>query len=242
MIKRISVFLFGLISYALFFASLVYFMGWITGVGVPTPLDAAAQLPTGQALAVDFGLLLAFSLQHSVMARPGFKAWWTRFVPHNMERSVYVLVSSLTLLAVMMYWQPIGGLLWDLSSQPARISAYAVFALGWAVLFIATFLINHFDLFGLRQVWLQLIGRSYSQLPFKTPFMYRWVRHPLYVGWLLILWAAPTMTLAHFTLAACWTGYILVAIQLEERDLLRVHREYAKYREEVPMLVPRLTG
>lgn len=242
MIKKISVFLFGVLSYALFFGCLVYFMGWIAGIGTPTAIDAAPRLPMSQALAVDFGLLLAFAVQHSVMARPGFKAWWTRFVPHSLERSIYVLASSIALLAVMVLWQPVGGVMWDFTSSTARVAVYGVFALGWVILFLATFLINHFDLFGLRQVWLQLMGRAYSQLPFKTPFMYRWVRHPLYVGWLLIFWAAPTMTLAHFTLAVCWTAYILIAIQLEERDLVRMHREYAKYREEVPMLIPRLTG
>jgi protein-S-isoprenylcysteine O-methyltransferase Ste14 len=241
MTKRISVFLFGVLSYVLFFASLMYFMGWIAGVGVPTPLDAQPTLPMGQALAVDLGLLLAFGLQHSVMARPGFKAWWTRWVPHSVERSVYVLASSAFLLAVMIFWEPIGGTLWSVENQAGRFAFYAVFALGWAVLFLATFSINHFDLFGLRQVWLHLVGRPYTQLPFKTPLMYRWVRHPLYVGWLLIFWATPKMTIAHFVLAVCWTGYILVAIEFEERDLLSAHREYAKYREEVPMLVPRLT-
>jgi methanethiol S-methyltransferase len=242
LIGRISAFIFGVTAYAAFFASLVYFMGWIAGVGVPATLDAAPTKPAGIAIAADLGLMLLFALQHSIMARPRFKAWWTGFVPISIERSVYVLFSSIALLAMMAHWQPLGGVIWAFASSAGKFAIYGLFALGWAVLFLATFLINHFDLFGLRQVWLNLIGRPYTALPFKTPFMYRWVRHPLYVGWLMIFWAAPTMTAAHLLLAVALSTYILIAIQYEERDLITAHREYAKYREEVPMLVPRLTG
>jgi len=242
MLGRIGTFTFGVVAYLAFFATLVYFMGWIVGIGVPVPLDAPASINTWQALAIDIGLIALFGLQHSVMARPGFKAWWTQFVPARLERSIYVLLSSVALFAMMAFWQPLGGVLWSVQGEAARNAIYALFALGWAILFLATFLINHFDLFGLRQVWLHLVRKPYTELKFGTPFLYRFVRHPLYVGWLLIFWAAPTMTVAHLVLALGLTAYILIAIPLEERDLMRVHREYAEYRERVPMLIPKIGG
>lgn len=242
MLDRITTFTFGVVAYLAFFATLLYFMGWIVGIGVPVPLDAPAAINTWQALAIDTGLMALFGLQHSVMARPGFKAWWTQFVPARLERSVYVLLSSVALFIMMAFWQPLGGVLWSVQGEAARNAIYALFGLGWAILFLATFLINHFDLFGLRQVWLHLVQKPYTELKFGTPFLYRFVRHPLYVGWLLIFWAAPTMTIAHLVLALGLTAYILIAIPLEERDLMRVHREYAEYRERVPMLIPKIGG
>jgi protein-S-isoprenylcysteine O-methyltransferase Ste14 len=242
MIGRISAFLFGVIAYAAFFASLVFFMGWIAGFGVPVALDGPATGSVGVAIAADLGLMLVLALQHSVMARPKFKAWWTRIVPQSIERSTYVLLSSIALLAMMIFWQPLGGVVWSVDHSIGKWAIRGVFALGWVVLFVSTFLINHFDLFGLRQVWLKLVDRHYTQLPFGTPFLYRWVRHPLYVGWIMIFWAAPTISIAHLLLATALTTYILVAIQFEERDLIKSHSEYAQYREEVPMLVPRLGG
>lgn len=242
MFGRIVNFAFGIAAYGMFFASLLYFAGWIAGVGVPVSLDDPAALTTWQAILIDLGLLTMFGLQHSVMARPAFKQWWMQYVPAPMERSVYVLCSSVALLVLMLCWQPLGGVIWSVQSEAARIAVYAVFALGWAVLFLATFLINHFDLFGLRQVWLHLLDRPYTPLQFGTPFLYRVVRHPLYVGWLLIFWAAPTMTTAHLLLAMGLSAYILIAIPIEERDLMRLHREYSRYREQVPMLLPRLRG
>jgi protein-S-isoprenylcysteine O-methyltransferase Ste14 len=240
MFGRVTAFAFGVGAYLASFATLLYFMGWIAGVGVPVPLDSPASVTSWRAVAIDLGLLAMFALQHSVMARPRFKAWWTRFVPGVVERSDYVLVSSVALFAVMAFWQPLGGVVWSVGSDAWRIPIYGVFVLGWAILFLATFLLNHFDLFGLRQVWLHFVNRPYTQLAFDTPFLYRIVRHPLYVGWLLIFWATPTMTVAHLLLATTLSAYILIAIQFEERDLLRVHREYAGYRHRVPMLIPRL--
>jgi methanethiol S-methyltransferase len=242
MIGRISVFLFGVVAYTAFFASLVFFMGWIAGIGVPVALDGPATGSVGGAIAADLGLMLVFALQHSVMARPKFKAWWTRFVPQSIERSTYVLLSSIALLAMMIFWQPLGGVVWSVDHSIGKWVIRGVFVLGWVVLFVSTFLINHFDLFGLRQVWLKLVDRPYAPLPFGTPFLYRWVRHPLYVGWIMIFWAAPTISIAHLLLATALTTYILIAIQFEERDLIKSHREYAQYREAVPMLVPRLRG
>jgi protein-S-isoprenylcysteine O-methyltransferase Ste14 len=201
-------------------------------------MDSAPQLPLIRALAVDAGLLALFALQHSIMAREWFKKFWTRIVPVPLERSTYVLLSSLALILLYWKWQPIEGVVWQVTSTPARIAVLALYAAGWIILLAATFLINHFDLFGLRQVWLHLRGRPYTQLKFRTPGMYRFVRHPLYVGWLLIFWSAPVMTTAHLVFAIATTAYIFVAIQFEERDLVRFHPEYAHYRREVPMIVP----
>ena len=242
MFHRISSFFFGILSYLAFFVTLLYFMGWIVGIGVPTTLDAPATSTTWSSIAIDLGLLTLFGLQHSVMARPAFKEWWTKFVPASLERSVYVLCSSVALFALMAFWQPLGGVVWSAQNETLRMAIYGLFAIGWVILFLATFLINHFDLFGLRQVWLQLVDRPYTPLQFGTPLLYRVVRHPLYVGWLLIFWAAPTMTVAHLLLAVGLSAYILIAIPIEERDLMRTHREYAQYRERVPMLLPRLRG
>jgi protein-S-isoprenylcysteine O-methyltransferase Ste14 len=239
MTERVVTFIGGVLAYLVFFAVLMYFMGWIAGIGVPMPLDAPATITTWQAVAIDVGLLVGFGVQHSVMARPWFKAWWTRFVPQRLERSVYVLASSIALGLLMLGWQPLGGVVWSVESEAARFAVLGLFALGWVVLFVSTFLINHFDLFGLRQVWLHLVGRRYTQLQFRVPFLYRFVRHPLYVGWLMIFWAAPTMTIAHLLLASGLTAYILIAIRYEEQDLLELHPEYAGYRQQVPMLIPR---
>jgi protein-S-isoprenylcysteine O-methyltransferase Ste14 len=173
------------------------------------------------------------------MARPAFKRWWTRLVPKPVERSTYVLFSSLALLLLFYVWQPMGGTLWDVRDPILRGVIYGLFASGWLVVLVATFLINHFDLFGMRQVWLYLNRMPYTPLVFKTPVFYRYVRHPLYVGWLLTFWATPTMTAAHLVFAMATTAYILIAIRFEERDLVAVHgAAYEAYRRQVPMLVP----
>jgi protein-S-isoprenylcysteine O-methyltransferase Ste14 len=238
MFKRITIFAYGLVSYAVFFGSFLYAIGFIGGFGVPTVLDGEPLVPLGQALLIDTLLLGAFALQHSVMARPAFKRWWTRVVPEAAERSTYVLFSSLLLVAMFVFWQPIGGSVWSVQDPIAQGVLYGVFALGWLTVLVATFLINHFDLFGLRQVWLQLVGRPYTQLSFGTPWLYRYVRHPLYVGWFMVFWATPHMSAAHLLFAVATTAYILIAIRLEERDLLEAHPEYAEYRRRVPMLIP----
>jgi protein-S-isoprenylcysteine O-methyltransferase Ste14 len=238
--KRVSVFLFGVVGYAAFFASFLYAIGWVGGFAVPTVLDGPASRPLMEALLINLGLLTVFAIQHSVMARPFFKRLITRIVPQAAERSLYVLLSSLCLIALFAFWQPMGGSVWQVSDPAGQAALWTLFAFGWALVLVSTFLINHFDLFGLRQVWLYLIGREYTHLPFKTPGPYRMVRHPLYVGWLFAFWATPTMTVAHLVFALVTTAYILVAIQLEERDLMQVHPEYREYRRRVPMLVPRL--
>ena len=236
--KRALVLLYGVVCYAVFFAVFLYSIGFIGDFGVPKTLDSPRDVGLATALAVDLGLLALFAVQHSVMARPAFKRWWTHFVPQTAERSTYVLFSSLAMIALFWFWQPMGGTVWAISSSTGVVAIYVTYALGWALLLYSTFLINHFDLFGLRQVWLFATGRPYTNLVFKTPWLYSQVRHPLYVGWLMIFWATPVMSVAHLVFALMTTAYILVAIQFEERDLIAEHPEYAEYRRRVPMLLP----
>lgn len=236
--KRLSIFLYGIVSYAVFFATFLYAIGFIGNFGVPKTMDSPRDTTLVTALLIDAGLLALFALQHSIMARPAFKRWWTRIVPESAERSTYVLFSSLALIALFAFWQPLGGMVWEVTSPVARAAIYGAYAFGWGLVLVSTFLINHFDLFGLRQVWLQLIGRPYTQLTFVTPAPYRLVRHPLYVGWLFAFWATPVMTVTHLFFAVATTAYILIAIQLEERDLVAAHPEYDQYRRRVPMLIP----
>jgi len=236
--KRAVIFLYGIASYGVFFATFLYAVGFIGNFGVPKTMDSPREISLGAALAIDVGLLALFAVQHSVMARPAFKQWWTRIIPGSAERSTYVLFSSLALILLFWLWQPMGGEIWRVSSPATVKFLYGLYAFGWLLLLYVTFLINHFDLFGLRQVWLQLIGRPYTAVPFVTPWLYRQVRHPLYIGWFTIVWAAPTMTVAHLVFAAMCTAYILFAIQLEEHDLIVAHPEYAEYRRRVPMLIP----
>ncbi|WP_455379199.1 methanethiol S-methyltransferase, partial [Petrachloros mirabilis] len=203
-------------------------------------IDGTPEAPFVQALLINVALLGIFAVQHSVMARPAFKRWWTTFVPEPIERSTYVLLASAALLLLFHNWQPMGGIIWEVQNEAGRTVLYGLFGLGWLVVLVATFLINHFDLFGMRQVWLYLIGRPYTKLPFMTPGFYRFVRHPLYLGFLIGFWATPTMTVAHLVFAITTTAYILIAIQLEERDLVNaLGNTYAAYRRQVPMLIPR---
>jgi len=234
--------LYGIASYGVFLGVFVYAVGFIGGFLTPTRLDGAPTRPFWQALLIDLGLLGLFAIQHSVMARPAFKRWWTRFVPEAVERSTYVLFSSLALVALFAWWQPMGGIVWDAPAGLARNSIIALYLFGWALLLYTTFLIDHFDLFGLKQVWRRLRGSAYVPPQFYTPSLYKVVRHPLYVGWLTIFWAAPTMTVAHLVFALATTAYILIAIQLEEHDLVEAFGDrYVTYRRSTPMLIPRLT-
>jgi protein-S-isoprenylcysteine O-methyltransferase Ste14 len=237
-VKRLPLFLYGVASYAVFFAVFLYAIGFIGNLWVPKSMDSPRDVPFVTALLVNLGLLGLFAVQHSVMARPAFKRWWTRVVPQAAERSTYVLFSSLCLIALFWYWQPMGGVVWDITASAGVTAMYTVYAAGWLLLLYSTFLINHFDLFGLRQVWLHLLGKPYTPVPFASPWLYRQVRHPLYVGWLMIFWATPTMTVAHLVFAIMTTAYILVAIQFEEHDLVNEHPEYREYRRQVPMLIP----
>jgi methanethiol S-methyltransferase len=238
--RRVAIFGYGVAAYAVFLATFLYAVGFVGNLMVPTALDAPSRLGFGRALLLDVLLLVAFALQHSVMARPAFKRWWTRLIPVEAERSTYVLLSSLCLIAMFVWWAPLGGTVWLVQNAWGRAALYTLFAAGWGIVLICTFLINHFDLFGLRQVWLCLRGEPCRPLAFAMPWPYRQVRHPLYVGWLLAFWATPTMTLGHLFFALVTTAYILIAIQLEERDLAAAHPEYLAYRRQVPMLIPSL--
>ena len=239
MFKRILFFAYGSLSYLIFLGTFLYAVCFIGNFGVPRTLDGAAGGSFGLSVAIDAGLLALFAVQHSVMARKWFKDWWTRIVPSAIERSTYVLFSSLALILLFAQWRPLGGLIWSVDDPVGRLVLRGLFAFGWGLLLLSTFLINHFDLFGLRQVWLNLQGRPYKTLRFATPGPYRLVRHPLYVGWLFAFWMTPVMTLAHLLFSVATTAYILLAIQFEERDLVREHGDaYEQYRRSVPMLVP----
>ena len=238
MTKRLLFFGYGVVSYLIFLATFLYAIAFVGGFVVPRQLDGELQTSLSTALAIDCALLTLFAVQHSVMARRWFKERWTQIVPWAIERSTYVLCASLALLLLFWQWRPIGIQIWSVEHTAGRAVLWTLFGAGWATVLTVTFLINHFDLFGLRQVWLPLIGRPYAHVSFRTPLPYKFVRHPLYFGFLLGFWMTPTMTLAHLVFAVATTAYILLAIQFEERDLMREHPEYAEYRRRVPMIVP----
>jgi len=236
--SRLLVFVYGVISYSVFLVSYLYAVGFVGNFMVPKSLDSAPTAPLGTALLINLGLLGLFAVQHSVMARPAFKRQLLRLIPQATERSTYVLVSSLALILLFWQWSPLGGVIWDVQDSTARAVLYGLFGFGFLLVLVATLLINHLDLFGLRQVWLNLRGREYTSLNFVTPGPYRLIRHPLYLGWLFAFWATPTMTVTHLLFAAMTTAYIFVAIQLEERDLIAAHPQYVEYKRRVPMMIP----
>jgi protein-S-isoprenylcysteine O-methyltransferase Ste14 len=239
MIKRILFFAYGSFAYVVFLGTFLYAIAFIGNFGTPTAIDGPATVPFLTALAIDAGLLALFAVQHSVMARRWFKERWTMIVPKPIERATYVLLSSLALILLFREWRPMGEVVWSVGDPVARIILLGLFAFGWGLVLVSTFLINHFDLFGLRQVWLYLRDQPYSPLRFRTPGPYRLVRHPLYVGWLFAFWATPIMTGAHLVFAIATTAYILLAIRWEERDLVSQHgTAYEQYRRSVSMLIP----
>jgi len=239
MLKRIAYFVYGSAAYLIFLGTFLYAIAFVGGLGAPTSLDGEPRGPLAFSLAIDAGLLAIFAVQHSVMARRWFKEWWTRFIPHEIERSTYVLCASLALMLLLWQWRPLGGAVWSVRNAAGVAVLQMLFAAGWTLVLVVTFLINHFDLFGLRQVWYALIGRPLPKVSFKTPGPYRVVRHPLYFGFVLAFWMTPTMTLAHLVFAIATTAYIVLAIQLEERDLVAEHgAAYETYRRRVPMLLP----
>ena len=241
MLKRVLFFAYGTFSYLIFLGTFLYAIGFIGNFGVPRTLDGPANGPLVISFLIDAALLTLFAVQHSVMARKWFKEWWTRIVPKPIERSTYVLFSSLALILLFALWQPLGGVIWSVEDPVGSLVLRSLFAFGWGLVLISTFLINHFDLFGLRQVWRNLRGLPEGGLQFTTPGPYKLVRHPLYVGWLFAFWMTPVMTSAHLLFSIATTAYILLAIQFEERDLVREHGEtYEAYRRSVPMLVPSL--
>ena len=236
--SRLLVFVYGVIAYSVFLVSYLYAVGFVGNFMVPKSLDSAPTAPLGTALLINLGLLGLFAVQHSVMARPAFKRRLLRLIPQATERSTYVLVSSLALILLFWQWSPLGGVIWDVQDSTARAVLYGLFGFGFLLVLVVTLLINHFDLFGLRQVWLNLRGREYTSLNFVTPGPYRLIRHPLYLGWLFAFWATPTMTVTHLLFAVMTTAYIFVAIQLEERDLIEAHPQYVEYKRRVPMMIP----
>ena len=236
---RFLAFLYGVAAYFAFFATILYAFGFVEGFLVPKSIDTGPVGPAAEALLVNLVLLSLFALQHSVMARQGFKAWWTAIVPKPVERSTYVLFSSLILMLLFWQWRPLPDAIWQLDDPLIAAAVTALSCLGWVLVLASTFLINHFELFGLHQVANHLVGREMAPARFYTPLLYRFVRHPLYLGFIIAFWAAPTMTAGHLLFAVATTGYILIGILLEERDLVALFGdEYRRYRERVSMLVP----
>jgi len=230
---------YGLFCYIVFLASFLYAIGFIGDLVVPKTIDSVPSAAMPEAVAINLALLGLFAVQHSVMARQGFKAVWTRIVPRVVERSTYVLISSLLLGLICWKWQAIPTVVWDVSSPVFKTFLLALFALGWLILLFSTFMINHFDLFGLRQVYLRLRGLDYTPLSFTERALYKLVRHPIYLGFVIAFWATPHMSVAHLVFSVATTGYIFVGIFFEERDLMKYHSaEYGPYRARVPMLLP----
>jgi protein-S-isoprenylcysteine O-methyltransferase Ste14 len=231
---------YGLVSYAVFLVAFLYAIGFVGGIVVPKAIDDGAAVPVQEAVIVNVLLLGVFAIQHSLMARPEFKRWWTKFVPKPIERSTFVLFASLALLLLYWQWRPITTPVWTLENSVGRLILHGLYLVGWLIVFLGTFMINHFDLFGLRQVYLNLKKGHYEELGFRTPFFYRFLRHPIMLGFIIAFWATPNMTIGHLMFAAATTIYILIAIQLEERDLTRhFGDQYREYRQKTPMLIPR---
>jgi protein-S-isoprenylcysteine O-methyltransferase Ste14 len=236
---RIAAFIYGLAAYFVFFFAFVYAIGFVTGVVVPKTIDTGPAVPVEEALIINLLLMSLFAVQHSVMARKQFKRWWTRFVPHSIERSTYVLFASLALLLLFWQWRPIPGVVWHIADPKIATAIVGLSLFGWLLVLTSTFLINHFELFGLHQVANNLSGRALPAPRFKMPLLYKLVRHPIYLGFIVAFWAAPVMTIGHLVFATVTTTYIFVGIVLEERDMVELFGdEYRRYRDRVSMLVP----
>jgi methanethiol S-methyltransferase len=236
---RFIAFLYGLASYVVFFVTILYAIGFVSGLVVPKTIDSGAVVPIAEALIVNLLLMSIFAIQHSVMARKQFKQWWTKFVPVPVERSTYVLFANLALILLFWQWRPIPALVWQIADPQIAMAVTGLSLVGWLIVFTSTFLINHFELFGLHQVASNLSDRSMPAPRFRTPLYYQFVRHPIYLGFIIAFWAAPTMTVGHMLFAAVTTAYILVGILLEERDLVDLFGdEYRRYKGRVSMLVP----
>jgi methanethiol S-methyltransferase len=236
---RIFAFIYGLAAYLIFFGTILYAIGFVTGLAVPKTIDTGAVAPLAEALIVNILLMGLFAVQHSVMARKSFKNWWTRYVPKPVERSTYVLLSSLALVLLFWQWRPMPAVIWQVTDPNIASAILGVSLVGWVLVFASTFLINHFELFGLHQVANNLVGRDMPAVRFMTPLLYKLVRHPLYLGFIIAFWVAPVMTAGHLLFAAVTTAHIFVGIFLEERDLIDMFGdEYRRYRERVSMIIP----
>jgi methanethiol S-methyltransferase len=236
---RFLAFLYGIVAYVIFLVSFVYAIGFVGNLVVPKAIDTGTSSGFAFSLLIDAILLGIFAIQHSGMARPAFKKWWKRIVPEPIERSTYVLLSSLVLLLLYWQWRPITGVVWHIQNPAGRLVLQGIFWFGWLFVLVSTFLINHFDLFGLRQVYSHLREVAYTPVGFRAPGFYKYLRHPIMLGFLIAFWATPDMTLGHLLFSVATSGYILVALQLEERDLVRLHGEpYKRYQRRVTMLFP----
>ena len=237
--KKLIAFLYGFAAYLLFFVTILYAIGFVTGLPVPKTIDTGTAVPLAEALIVNIGLMSLFAIQHSVMARKGFKRWWTQYVPKPVERSTYVLIASLLLDLLFWQWRLIPDVVWQVTEPNIAMAITGLSLAGWTLVFASTFLINHFELFGVHQVVNHLVGREMTPARFRTPLLYKVVRHPLYLGFIIAFWSAPVMTVGHMLFAAVTTAYILVGILLEERDLVgQFGEDYQRYRERVSMLIP----
>lgn len=240
---RIAVFAYGAAAYVMFLAAFLYLVGFLGNLVVPKSIDSGTGSATATSFVINVALLGLFALQHSVMARPSFKRWWTRTVPVAIERSTYVLLTNVVLALLFWQWRPMTAVVWDVSSGTSARIVEALFCAGWVVVLLGTFMTNHFELFGLRQVYLYLVGREHTPVRFTARGFYRYVRHPLMAGFLLAFWATPRMTFGHLVFSMVMTGYVLLAIRLEERDLVvSLGEQYVEYRESTPALVPRGRG
>ena len=238
---RILSLCYGIVAYLIFVGAFLYAIGFVDGVVVPKTIDDGTTVPIAEAIAINLVLLTIFALQHSIMARQPFKRWWTTVIPASIERSTYVLLASLALILVFWQWRPIPTVIWQVESPAAASALLGLSLFGWLVVLLSSYMINHFELFGLQQVMHNLSGRKSSPTEFRTPFLYKFVRHPLYVGFIIAFWATPVMTSGHLLFAAVTTAYIFVGIMLEERDLVaHFGPAYQQYREKVGMLMPML--